>query len=126
MEKRLIVIVDDEKGNLDVYEQLLSAYLGQELEIISAMNGLEARDKLKGLVPDLIITDYVMPGWNGLQLMKYIRSQEALKEALVIMISSMPVEEQVRALGGDFFQKPAHFSEVCDLVLKRWQEREQK
>ena len=68
-----ILIIDDEpiireglRRTMD-WERLNCSLVGE------AENGIEAIEKIKCLQPDIIVTDIMMPGLNGLDLTKYIK-----------------------------------------------------
>jgi len=57
-------------------------------EAICAADGIEALEKIKEFVPDLILLDIAMPQLDGYQVCKFIRSCEATRDVPVVMISS--------------------------------------
>jgi DNA-binding NtrC family response regulator len=104
-DKTLILIVDDEPFNLDLLEQELTD-LGYEVE--RALNGAQALQKNEALRPDLILLDYMMPGLNGLDVLREIRNAES-EVPVVIMTAhgTIPVAVQAMKLGAyDFIVKP--------------------
>ncbi|MBW1825363.1 MAG: response regulator, partial [Deltaproteobacteria bacterium] len=62
-EKPLILFIDD---NLDV-RRYVTGILGKKYEVITAEDGLKGLEKLKEYIPDLIISDIMMPGMDGYQ-----------------------------------------------------------
>ncbi|MCK4532079.1 MAG: response regulator, partial [Candidatus Aenigmarchaeota archaeon] len=65
-----IMVVDDEESLIE----LVTAVLEQEgYEIITAMNGEEALERLKTEKPDLILLDMMMPGMSGREVCERIR-----------------------------------------------------
>lgn len=70
MAKRLLV-VDDEPGLLQAIAVCLRA---KGYEVATARSGEEALVQLTGVLPDLIISDIRMPGMNGYQLARQLRS----------------------------------------------------
>jgi CheY-like chemotaxis protein len=53
-----------------------------------ATDGAVAIQRLKGNPPDVVLLDLMMPNVNGVEVLKYIRSQEALKSLPVIVMSN--------------------------------------
>lgn len=65
-----ILVVDDLKAQLN----LISSYLEQEgFKVITANNGGEALAKATSEVPDLVITDLVMPEMSGLEFCRKLK-----------------------------------------------------
>jgi CheY-like chemotaxis protein len=69
-----ILIVDDEAGILAVLKSSLRK-LGDDFKVVTALNGAEALAQLKQRVFDLVITDYRMPGMDGLELLEKIQAE---------------------------------------------------
>jgi len=69
MTKKILIIDDDIK-----LVELLSEYLGgHQFEISYILDGLNALNEIKHRTPDLIILDYMMPGKDGLEVLREIR-----------------------------------------------------
>jgi len=100
-----ILIVDDEPFNLDVLEQEL-ADRGYVIE--RAQSGVQALEKSESFRPDLVLLDYMMPGMNGIEVLKELRNRES--DIPIIMVTahgSIEVAVQAMKLGAhDFVLKP--------------------
>jgi len=69
MTKKILIIDDDIK-----LVELLSEYLGgHQFEVSYILDGLNALNEIKHRTPDLIILDYMMPGKDGLEVLREIR-----------------------------------------------------
>ncbi|MCK5313428.1 MAG: response regulator [Desulfobacteraceae bacterium] len=69
MIKKILIIDDDIK-----LIELLSEYLGgNQFDVSYILDGLNAVSKIENLSPDLIILDYMMPGKDGLEVLRDIR-----------------------------------------------------
>ncbi|HVV44717.1 MAG TPA: response regulator, partial [Bryobacteraceae bacterium] len=101
-EKRhTILVVDDSITTRSLEKSLLEAN-GYRVEL--AVDGVQALEKLRSRVCDLVITDITMRRMGGFELLEQIRRDDALKQTPVIVVSSVEShEEQVRglALGAD-------------------------
>ncbi|MFX0152432.1 MAG: PAS domain S-box protein, partial [Candidatus Hodarchaeota archaeon] len=76
MEKIVNVLhVDDEPSFLALTERYLGLIAGEELRIMSLSDPLKVFDELKEEIYDIIVTDYQMPGMDGLELLKRLRDQ---------------------------------------------------
>jgi len=70
--KGRILFVDDEANTLKV----LSAILRKNgYEVFTARTAEEAADRITGLAPDTVITDYKLPGMDGAELMEVLRTK---------------------------------------------------
>lgn len=83
MRKERILIIDDDEDILDVLELTLSEHYA----VISAHNGKEGLDIVKAKMPDLVITDYMMPVMTGPQFVKELRKDILLSHLPVIMLT---------------------------------------
>jgi twitching motility two-component system response regulator PilG len=81
---RKIMVVDDSA----TVRKLISSKLEKSgHEVFCAVDGLDALEQIKALVPDLILLDIMMPQMDGYQVCKLIRSNEATKDVPIVMIS---------------------------------------
>jgi len=80
----LVLVVDD------VFEirQMIKQVLQKKYLIIEAENGIEGLNKAKDLIPDIIISDINMPGSDGLELCKSIKSNIATSHIPVILLTA--------------------------------------
>ncbi|MFV0376069.1 MAG: ATP-binding protein [Mangrovibacterium sp.] len=118
-----ILLVED---NLELMDYLVS-YLGKYYRIETAANGKEALQKIGNQLPDLVITDLMMPAMDGLSLVKTLK-QKAETSLLQIIVLSAKVDEtskieSFRNQVDDYIEKPFHpgllLSRVQNLLKKR-------
>jgi len=84
-----ILVVDDET---DIVE-LLSYNLNLDgFEVISAQNGMEALNKARQHLPDLIILDLMLPDMDGFSICEILRCQPSTAEIPVIFLTAMAGE----------------------------------
>ncbi len=98
MSKRRILIVDDEESVLGILESSLKKQ-HQDSEIVTAMDGRQALERLRETAFDLVVTDYKMAGMDGLELLGAIR--EMRPETQVILITAYgndEIEQEARRL----------------------------
>ena len=82
MTRSRILIVDDEPFNVDYLEQELADL---DYETITAVNGVDALDKVRSESPDLILLDIMMPVMDGFEVLRASR----LPRRRVILRSSL-------------------------------------
>jgi DNA-binding NtrC family response regulator len=113
---RQIFVVDDDLAIASTVTLILQ-YHG--FEVSSFTDPLKALQALQTTVPDLLVTDVVMPSFSGIELA--IRSQKINPACKVLLFSGQPVTaellESARAEGHDFevLAKPVH---PTDLMTK--------
>ena len=108
---RLLVIEDNRE---------IAAYIGAQFvdryAVSYATNGQEGWEKTFNLVPDLIITDLMMPGMDGLELCRKVRGNEVTDHIPIIVVTAkITEEERIRGLkaGADsYLSKPFSTDEL--------------
>jgi twitching motility two-component system response regulator PilH len=84
-----ILIVDDSP----MLREMISALLDKKgLTISVAKDGQEAKEKIAANPPDLVVLDVVMPNMNGYELCRWVKSEPATQDVLVILCSSKSEE----------------------------------
>lgn len=114
---RLLVIED----NQDV-----AAYIGSlfsdRYAVAYSGNGKEGMEKALDLVPDLIITDLMMPGMDGLEMCRQVRANEIINHIPIIVVTAkITEEERIKGLeaGADaYLAKPFNSEELRTRVEK--------
>lgn len=114
---RLLVIED----NSDI-----AAYIGAQFDgryaVSYATNGTEGLTKAQEQVPDLIITDLMMPGMDGLEVCRQVRSNEIINHIPIIIVTAkITEEERIKgiAAGADaYLSKPFNADELRTRVEK--------
>ncbi len=92
--KHSILLVDDDHFLLTMYADKFKA-AGFEIEVMG--NSRDALDKIKsGYVPEVIMLDVVMPGMDGLELLKNIRDQKLASSSKIIMLSNQSQEDDIQ------------------------------
>ncbi|MEM8641970.1 MAG: ATP-binding protein [Cyanobacteria bacterium P01_G01_bin.54] len=119
-QRRKVLVVDDRWENRAVLVNLLTPL---DFMVLEAENAQAALCQLQTTPLDLVITDQVMPGMDGLTLITQIRQQGALKD-LRIIVSSASVSPADRdsalAQGGDaFLPKPVDAQELFNIVAEQ-------
>ncbi|MEG0296097.1 MAG: response regulator transcription factor [Clostridium sp.] len=117
MVKERILVVDDEEhiAELISYNLKNSGY-----EVITANNGIDAIKKANENKPSLILLDLMLPGMDGYDVCKALRSNEATKRIAIIMLTAKS-EELDKILGlelgaDDYITKPFSIRELIARV----------
>ena len=70
-ERALILVVDDVPDNVEILQMRLEA---QGYEVVTAGDGVEALEKVRELLPDLILLDIMMPKMDGIAVVKELKA----------------------------------------------------
>ena len=117
-EQLKVLIVDD--------DPLMQRLVGRALAGLGFTQVLIADDGRQGLAtaaserPDIVISDYHMPGMHGLEMVEALRGDASLDQTIIIMLSAaddQQVIEQARDLGADTFMvKPFARDDLKSLI----------
>lgn len=111
-----VLICDDE----DVLRDLIRATLDERYALVEARDGDEALRCARDRRPDLILLDMMMPGRSGLDVLREIRSDPALAEVPVIMLTARTQaadREAAEQAGADrFLPKPFSPAQLISVV----------
>jgi nitrogen regulation protein NR(I) len=111
-----ILIVDDDKS----IRYSLKRMMEEKYSVLTALNGEEALDRVKESFPDLIIMDIRMPGRNGIDVLKEIKSLDP-KSLVIIMTAYGTTETAIEAMkygAFDYILKPFPIPQMKGLVEK--------
>lgn len=121
-----VLVVEDSRLQMRV---LLGHLEGQDVEIITAADGLEALKNAQDDIPDLVLLDVVLPGMDGFEVCRRIKSSPDTAEVPVIIITSLSNQEDkleaLRCGADDFLTKPIDRRELMlktGSLLKRRQQ----
>ena len=119
-DQRKILVIDDRWENRSVVVNLLTP-IG--FQVFEATNGAEGLDKAMELMPDVIITDLVMPIMDGFELLRRLRNFDQFKDTVIIVSSASVFEtDQYKSLDAGanaFLPKPVQISELFELLQKQ-------
>jgi len=106
-----VLVVDDER---DIVSELAIALCANGYQVATACNGADALEKALELLPELIISDVVMPVVDGIALAKTLRDNPLTATIRIVLSSGVP-EGSIRALfkGYDaYLQKPYELDQL--------------
>lgn len=119
-----VIIADDEENVCKLIRGLID-WKSLDMEIMGvAHNGVEALDLIKDISPDLIITDIRMPGYDGLEMIRYAKD---IKEDLDFIIISgyrhfEYAQNAIKYGVGDYLLKPINKEDFL-VALSKMRER---
>jgi len=94
-DKSVILVVDDQPRNIELLEAHL---VPQGYGIISAASGEDALKKLDGNQIDLMLLDVMMPGLDGLEVIRRVRQDNTHRLLPIILVTALR-ETQDRVKG---------------------------
>jgi signal transduction histidine kinase/CheY-like chemotaxis protein/AraC-like DNA-binding protein len=114
---QFILLVEDDNDISNFNKQLLEQ---NNYKVVAATNGLEAIQIVKNQLPDIIITDLMMPGMDGLELIRNLRGDANTEHIPVIVLSAKSSANsriEVLKLGAQgYLTKPFIPEELLQLV----------
>jgi len=117
MDKVSLVVVDDNR-DAAVSLAMLLEHLGAQVQV--ACSGPEAISAIRSRRPKAVLMDLIMPGMDGFEVARQIRSQPELSGVRLIALSGFGEDEHLRrSQEAGFVQhlvKPVDLSQLQDLV----------
>ena len=114
-----LLVVDDKPHNLEVLCDMLKP-IG--FEVITADNAFQALEIVEKVIPDLILTDLIMPVKNGVELTQEIRQIQQLQQIPVIAISATTLNSleltDSRDIFDSFVFKPIREQDLLNLIQR--------
>ena len=116
-----LLVVDDQVSNFDVIETLLSSSnsgldSGHSYEFHYADSGESALNSLAVIFPDLILLDVMMPGMDGFEVCRRLKSMPEWSAVPIIMVTALASKQDLarclEAGADDFISKPINKAEL--------------
>jgi two-component system alkaline phosphatase synthesis response regulator PhoP len=119
-----ILIVDDEP---DILEFLSYNFRKKEFEVVIANNGVEGAKMAAQEMPDLIISDILMPEMDGIEMCKQIKTIERLSTIPFIFLTAVSDDYKVlyamTSGANQYVSKPVKFDYLLTLVNDMLEEK---
>jgi two-component system alkaline phosphatase synthesis response regulator PhoP len=112
-----VLIVDDNPQNVE----LLLAFLESlPVKLVTAMDGVDALEKVKIHNPDLILLDIMMPRMSGFQVCRKLKTDPATRDIQILMVTALnelgDIEQASECGTDDFVSKPVNKFELLTRV----------
>jgi two-component system cell cycle response regulator len=112
-----ILVVDDNEQNLELLVEYLDAL---DCTIDTAVDGIEALEKVEKTQPDLILLDIMMPRMSGFEVCRKLKSDPQTRDIPIIMVTALnelgDIERGVESGTDDFISKPVNRLEMLTRV----------
>jgi twitching motility two-component system response regulator PilH len=84
-----ILVVEDNR----TYQEMISELLKENgMDVVTASDGIEAMEKVKTVIPDLVVLDVVMPRMNGYEVCRELKGDPRTQSVLIVMCSTKDQE----------------------------------
>ncbi|MBN1796552.1 MAG: response regulator [Sedimentisphaerales bacterium] len=107
MENKKVLIADDE---VHIVQVVAMKFRNNGFEVVTADNGTEAYDVCCEEKPDIIITDYQMPGISGIELIEKLRQKPEFADIPILILTArgfaIEDEQKDRLRITECFSKP--------------------
>jgi CheY-like chemotaxis protein len=112
-----VLIVDDNPQNVELLQAFLESL---PVRIVTAVDGLDALNKVAEHAPDLILLDIMMPQMSGFQVCRRIKNDPKTRDIQVLMVTALnelgDIEQANEVGTDDFVSKPVNKIELLTRV----------
>ncbi len=120
LSKYKVLVVDDVPLNQLVVEKMLVKF---GMKITKASNGLDALEKLRTEIPNLVLLDLLMPVMDGFDFLRIARSKPELASLKIIVLSALNSTEDIvrgyEAGANDFITKPIIYEKLISSIANQ-------
>jgi DNA-binding response OmpR family regulator len=109
-----VLLVDDEREFVDALAERLAI---RDFEVTTAFDGDEALDRIRKVDVDVVVLDVVMPGKDGLTVLREIKKTKPLVE-VVMLTGHATVESAIEGLKSGAFDYLLKPTDTKDLIAK--------
>lgn len=122
--KAKIMVVED---NIDESKLIKMALEPEGYEVVTAMNGREAKEKIGDANPNFVILDVMMPEMDGFHFCSWLRSNENYKDIPVVLLtgvaehiydSKYPLKGVMEADADEYLEKPVKPEVLLETISK--------
>src|SRR6202008_757505 len=108
-----VLIVDDNPQNVELLQAFLESL---PVKIVTAIDGVDALEKVQQHNPDLILLDIMMPKMSGFQVCRRLKSDPKTKDIQILMVTALnelgDIEQASECGTDDFVSKPVNKVEL--------------
>ena len=122
--KAKIMVVED---NIDESKLIKMALEPEGYEVVTAMNGKEAKEKMNSEKPNFIVLDVMMPEMDGFHFCSWVRSQPEYQKIPVVLLTGVaehiydtkyPLKGVMEADADEYLEKPVKPEVLLETISK--------
>lgn len=114
-----VLVVDDNRDNVEILRAFLES---RGYTVAAAFDGASALARLEEVQPALVLLDVMMPGLDGWQVCRTIKSHPQLGATKVVMVTAKGAFEDkfegLRSGADDYVVKPVDFKDLLEKVQR--------
>ena len=114
-----IIIVEDEPDTAEMFAEMMRL---EGYNVLKSYGGEAAKELIEQCIPDLIILDIMMPDLSGLDVLRWMRGKEKLKNIATVVVSAksrpMDIKAGLAAGATVYLTKPIAYQELRDAVTQ--------
>lgn len=114
-----VLVVEDHSDLRQILDLSLSR---GDMEVVTAVDGADALEKLDAARPDVLLTDLLMPGMDGLRLLQEVRDRPGYESLPVLLLTAIPHAARAQELGGlprtYVMAKPPKLRDIEHVILE--------
>ena len=124
---KLILVVDDDP---DLVEAVSMKLESENYRVVKAYDGIEAWEKIKEEIPDLVLLDVMMPRKNGYDVCDEIKNDPQYKNITVLLLTAVADAvpdtsythmDGKTTLADDFIPKPIDLDKLMEIVKEQFE-----
>ena len=121
-----VVIVQDNAQQLRLHKKQFET-LDLNAQVVAVKDGYEGLIKIGRILPDVIITDLMVPNINGFEMVRTLAEHSELEQTLIIVVCAL-TKDEIAQNGGlpegvSLFTKPFPAKDVENLIRQKVQEK---
>ncbi len=117
MAKRLLIVDDEETITFSLYQSFIHSK--KDYEVVTASSGEEAIERIQENPFDLIVTDIMMPGIDGFELLNTVQRDYPQTDVIIMTAygSSIYKEKALKQGACNYVEKPFEMKEFKKLIM---------
>jgi CheY-like chemotaxis protein len=113
----VLILVVERDPHITKLERFFLEQAGFRVEFVD--DGVKGMERARVLQPQILITEIILPGIDGLAVCRSLKSDPETKDIPVLVFSILAAEERAREAGADaFLRKPLDDERLVDTVSK--------